>query len=148
MTTYESSTKSNGRYVLVEYLSDGGYYCYGWYNLVTGDKDVLPTFPYNAKLKEIRNENDIVFTTDGVIEPIGAKYFPKIVECCRFQEVLGSENDFYQTLEKFYLPIDQGFDMGTEAHETIRDIKVSLEGAEVLFGPMKGHEIDFYSGTG
>lgn len=87
-----------------------------------------------------------MFTTDGIFTGTGQKFFPKIVECRREQEVPGYENDFHQILKNFYLPIDQGFDMGSKCYEIIRDVKVSLKGVEVLFGPMKGHEVDFYAG--
>lgn len=133
------------QYALVEYTNGADLRCYDWYNLKTGDKDALPIQPYNAKLERIKNENDILFTTDGVITLNGHKYFPEIIECYRGKEVADYDGDFYRTMHSIYLKITQGFDMGVKSNEAIADIKVSLKGVEVLFQPMKGEEAMFYA---
>lgn len=136
-------TEYGGHYVLVEYINSADLNCFDFYNLKTGDKDTLPVYPCNVKLQEIKNENDIKFITDGVVTLNGHKYFPQILECYRGQEVTGVDGDFYQIWHDYYLPVDQGFNMGVKDNETIADIKVSLAGLEVLFEPMKGLETEF-----
>lgn len=140
MTTYKS------QYILVEYSIDGtsGHF-FDWYNLKTGDRDALPTYAYHVKLNKIVDENHIRFIYDGTNNVNNHRYFPEIIECYRGQEITGYEGDFYQVKHKYYLPVDQGFNMGNKPNETIADIKVSLEGLEVLFEPMQGEEGGFYA---
>lgn len=135
-------------YVLVEYINGGGRLCFDWYNLKTGDKDVLPVGGYNnVKLMRVKDKDNIWFITDGVTYS-GQKFFPQIVQCLRNQEVPDYENDFDSHLLDLYLPIDQGVDFGVNHYENIIDVKVSITGVEVQFGPIKGHESDFFSGNG
>lgn len=128
-------------YALVEYFfneSDGP--CFDFYNLKTGDKDTLPIYTYHVRLDKIVSPNDIRFISDGTISLNNHRYFPEIIECLRGQEVTGFNGEFYQTKHPYYLPIDQGYEMGVKPNETIADIKISLKGIEVMFEPMKGYE--------
>lgn len=133
------------QFALIEYINSANLHCYDWYNLKTGDKDILPIYGNNAKLEGIKNENDIWFTTDGVCTLNGHRYFPAIIRCYRAQEVTGYDGDFHMLINNLYMKIDQQFNMGVKSNETIADIKVSLKGVEVLFEPMKGKEDTFYA---
>lgn len=133
-------------YVLVEYTHNSYTKGFDFYNLKTGDKDTLISETgIDTKLERIESKDSLVFITDGVRNDNGHKYFPQIIKCYRTQEVLGDEGEFKQTLHEQYLKVDQGVDMGQDKKETIADIKVSLDGLEVLFEPTKGEELDFYT---
>lgn len=129
------------KYILVEYSTDDTLgHCFDFYNLKTGDKDTLPIYELHVKLDKIINENDIRFIWDGTNNIEAHKSFPGIVECLRGQEVTGYDGEFYQVIQRYYLPVDQGVEVGVKFYETIADLNVSLKGVEVLFEPMKGHE--------
>lgn len=132
-------------YALVEYTLDSTTKCFDWYNLETGDKDVLLTNSINTTLKNIENENSIIFITDGMSHINGHKYFPKIIKCYRVEENTNSENDFDEIIDNLYLEIDEKVEIGNKSNEVISDIKVSLKGVEILFEPMKGYEDVFYA---
>lgn len=134
------------QYVLVEYTYGSYRQFWDFYNLKTGDKDILPV--NNAKLNKIIDTNDIRFITDGIYAfGVNVREFPKVVECIRDGEVMGYDRDFIQIPSSFYIQIDQAFDMGEKRKETIVDIKVSLKGIEVLFESRKGMEAEFYAGS-
>lgn len=132
-------------YTLVEYTLDSTTKCFDWYNLETGDKDVLLTDSINTTLKNIENENSILFITDGISHINGHKYFPKVIKCRRIEENTACENDFDLISDNLYLEIDKKVEIGVKTNETISDIKVSLKGIEILFEPMKGYEGEFYA---
>lgn len=132
-------------YALVEYTLDSTTKCFDWYNLETGDKDVLLTDSINTTLKNIENENSIIFITDGVSHINGHKDFPKIIKCQRAEENTNSENDFVKRINNLYLEIDKKVEIGVKTNETISDIKVSLKGIEILLEPLKGYEGEFYA---
>lgn len=140
LTTYVYDAE----YALVEYTYGGGGHFFDWYNLKTGSKDTI-LGPCNAKLVLIKNQNDMLFMTDGVVAVNSHKYFPELIRCYRNEESTGLDGEFEQVWNNLYLPIEQGFDMGVKPNETIADIKVSLEGLTVLFEPMKGNEVEFYA---
>ncbi|MTI68889.1 MAG: hypothetical protein FH751_01370 [Firmicutes bacterium] len=60
-----------------------------WYNLENGDSDILPTGDYQAELKKIQNQNNIIF---NIINKNTNK--PFILECKRNKEDINSRNDF------------------------------------------------------
>lgn len=130
--------------MLVEYL-EGKLRYFDWYNLKTGDKNVLDTAAYNCKLMKVVNTDDILFTTDGVTTFDGNKYFPQVIQFSRDPEATSEENDFRQIMKDLYLPINQGIDMGVKSG-TLKNMTVSTTGLKVQFGPIKGQELGYYSG--
>lgn len=136
-------------YVLAEYTREGkkgdSIHYFDWYNLETGDKDVLPVDGYEAKLVKAITKDNLLFTTNIVNINDGNKYFPQVIQCLRQSEIIGNENDFLQVTKDYYLPINQGIDMGLKTG-TLMDMQVSNEGVEVKFGPIKGDEIGYYAG--
>lgn len=139
-------TSFKNQYILVEFSLEGiSGHGFEFYDLKTGDKDALPLNGLQAKLDEIVNENHIRFICDGTNNVNSHRYFPEILECSRGQEIKGYEGDFYPEMHSYYLPIDQGYEMGIKPNETIADIKVSIKGIEVIFEPMKGEEGGFYA---
>jgi hypothetical protein len=134
-------------YVLVEYLNDSENDCFDWYDLTTGDKDVLPLYAvHKAELIKINYENDLLFETDGISMINGHMSFPEVIRCCRGREITGYDGDFYPIEIDNYLEVSRGVAMGRRSKQAnISDIKVSLSGAEVLFEAKEGIEDEFYT---
>lgn len=142
------STETYKEYLLVEYTRDNGCTYFDWYNLKTGDKDVLPVWNTHSTLKKIVNENNIVFYTDGKnISDSEYKAFPFIYECIRKKEILNYEDDFYAKKVDRYLYTNEPSEFGSKSHEVLDDIKLTFQGIEILFTPMKGYEMEFDAGT-
>ena len=139
-----------GHYVLAEYTIEDkkgdSFHLFDWYNLETGDKDVLPVAGYEAKLMKVITKDNLLFTRDRVDTFNGEKSFPLVIQCLRYSEIIGNENDFHE-IEKdyYYLPINQGIGMGRKTG-VLMNMQVSDEGAEVKFGPKKGEELGYYAG--
>lgn len=140
-----SLTNIKEKYILVEFTSDVYMKEFALYDMSTGDKDTLFRGDHSTKLEKIEDENSFVFIADVPNNGNGHKYFPEIIKSCRYQETLDSENDFRLTRQKLYLKVDQGVEMGIKSDESIADIKVTLDGFEVLFEPMQGKEGEFYA---
>ncbi|HBM74531.1 MAG TPA: hypothetical protein DD429_03110 [Clostridiaceae bacterium] len=133
-------------YVLVEYNTGNNGNCFDWYNLDTGDWDVLPIGPINAKLKEIKNPNDIVFITDGIYNINNYKRFPYIIECVREQENTDSQSDFICVDKARYFMVDHEVEFGNGNNEILQNISITPEYVQMSFSPAKGYEMEFYAG--
>jgi len=111
------------------------------FNLETGTRAILPTSIFNVRLKEIIDENDFVFFADGTNGIDLQVFFPFILECQRND----ARESFCATHKPAYLPIGQDSSFGNKKNEVLLSIKVTLEGVEILFGPMKGKEGEFWA---
>lgn len=142
------STESYKDYLLVEYTNDAGYTYFDWYNLKTGDKDILPVWDSHSKLKKIVDENNIIFYTDGKnVSDSNYKAFPFIYECTRKKEIVDYEDDFYARKVDRYFGVNEPCEFGSKSNEVLDDIKFTFQSIEILFTPMVGHEMDFYAGN-
>lgn len=145
-TTDYRANPANIHYVLVEYINDAGRDCFDWYNLHTGDKDEMPLIAsLKAKLVTICSPDMLIFETDGRNVVNSHRSFPQIVECYRNQEVVGYEGDFYPITSPKYQNISEGAEFGNKSGENISDIKITLQGIQVLFEPIPGREAEFYT---
>jgi hypothetical protein len=133
-------------YALVEYNTGNKGNCFDWYNLDTGDWDVLPIGPVNAKLKEIKNPNDIVFITDGIYNINNYKRFPYIIECIREQENTDSQSDFICVDKARYFMVNHEVEFGNRKNEILQNISITPEYVQMSFSPAKGYETAFYAG--
>lgn len=138
-------TTFNDYYVLVECKYDTYSKGFDLYNMKTGDKDNLFRGAHSTKLEKIESENYFVFITDVPNNENGHKYFPEIIKCFRYQEIPGSDEEFNLTHKDLYLKVDQGVEMGSKSNESMADLKISLDGFEVLFEPAEGKEGEFYA---
>jgi len=134
-------------YVLVESRDDVNHYAnkFELFNLRTGDADILPTIPNYTKLAEIRSENEFVFFADGTNSEYGGRQFPFIIECRRSYENTGFDGDFSTHIINRYFTVDEAADFGDKENEVIKDIRITLNGIEMLFGPMKENDMGFYA---
>lgn len=111
------------------------------FNLETGTRTILPTSIFNVRLKEIVSENDFVYFADGTNGIDLQVFFPFILECQRND----AREPFCAAHKPAYLPIGQESSFGNKKNEVLLSIKVTLEGVEILFGPMKGKEGEFWA---
>jgi hypothetical protein len=109
--------------------------------LVSGEKQPLFTNFYFAQLQEIRDPYCYIFHADGTVSEYDAKDFPLLIECSRVEEGAPFKSEF----KARYLRVDEETEFGRRSHILILDVKVTVQGIEISFGPMKGHEDMFYA---
>lgn len=125
-------------------------------NLVTGDRDLLPTDFFYTKLSKMQDPKRIILDADG--RNYMKKYyrvFPFIIECTRNYENPQSNRDFYPVYKYKYLNIDESLELGSvdegakvqdrklEPGCILMDVRATLDGLQFLFGPIAGKEGDF-----
>ncbi|WP_202711314.1 hypothetical protein [Sporosalibacterium faouarense] len=140
ITTYKT------RYILVESSKDTFANKFELYDLETGDKDILPTYPYYVSLEKIKNENDFIFSANGTNHISSHREFPFKIECIRYGKNIDRDDDFTMNRKKAYFNLNESVEFGAKGKENITDIRMTLEGIQVLFGPMEGYELNFYAG--
>lgn len=133
-------------YVLVESRKDTYANSFHLYNLKTGHKDILPVMPFYCKLENIVHENHINFLADGTNHITPSREFPFIIECRREEENSDYGSEFRAYHRNKYFEINEVTKFGDKENEVISDVKVTLNGIEILFEPMKGKESEFYAG--
>ncbi len=133
-------------YVLIEYINPADMRWFNWHNLKTGDKDSVGNMDTNSKLVQIISGDHLVFESDGVCTLNGHRFFPFSIECYRDYEATGYDGEFRSERKVKYLEIDEGYEFGVKSDVLISDIKVTLQGLEMLFSPMEGKEGSFYIG--
>lgn len=129
-------------YALVKYQKENRYY-YDWYNLETGDRDILPVWDTHAKLKEIVNENDIFFISDGFHIESNYSGFPYNIECLRKKEIVDSQDDFFEKQIDKYFRIDEITEFGNGPKSKVASLKSSICGIEILFEPINKEDLAF-----
>lgn len=131
----------DSRYALVKKERPGEPSWFYFFDLATGEKQILGTGFYFARLHKIKSPNWYLFHADGTISEYNAKDFPVLIECSRMEE----GEKFRSEFKARYLPIHEGAELGRGSHEVIEDVKVTIQGIEISFGPMEGHEMMFYA---
>jgi len=111
------------------------------FNLETGIRAILPTGIFVVQLKAIISENDLIFFAKGTNAIDLQVFFPFILECQRND----AREPFCATRKPAYLSIGQDSSFGNKKNEVLLNIRVTLEGVEILFGPMKGKEGEFWA---
>jgi hypothetical protein len=128
-------------YALVEIsrptLSNG----YDFYNMLTGERRILPTSIYYVTLYKIKNWNRYLFCADGTDSVTGNRAFPFIIECQRHED--GAE--FIMNKMIRYYALSESVEFGRRVKATLIDLRISLNGIECAFGPMKGYEGNFFA---
>lgn len=133
-------------YVLIEYINEANYKRFNWHNLETGDRDGVGNMDTNSKLVQIISGDYLVFESDGVCTLNGHRFFPFSIDCYRESEATGYDGEFHNERKEKYLGIDEGYEFGVKSDVLVSDIKVTLQGVEMLFSPMEGKEGSFYIG--
>lgn len=140
-------TEFKNKYVLVESKEAGLASGFDLYNLETGDRDILPTGPNYVQLDRIVDENRIIFLADGRNNLNSERGFPFYIVCSREIENTSSESDSIATYQTKYFNIIEKVEFGNKSNEVIADIRITLDGIEILFESAKGKDAEFYAGT-
>lgn len=141
VTSYKNYALDNN-YALVEYQKENRNY-FDFYNLETGDIDLMPIWETQTKLKAIVDENHILFISDGYHIESRHSGFPYIIECSRAKEDIDSKDDFLpKRIEKF-LRIDENTKFGNGPESKITLLKSSMFGIDILFEPIDERELMF-----
>ncbi|MPN03727.1 hypothetical protein SDC9_150959 [bioreactor metagenome] len=140
-------TKYKDNYIIVESNEGIDASTFELYNLTTGDRDILPTGPNYAELKEISNENHITFIADGRTHINSFRDFPFEIICKRVHEVLNYDGDFTAEYISKYFSLSEKTEFGDRDGEILSDIRSTLTGLEILFKPAKGKEAEFFAGA-
>ncbi|WP_372998478.1 hypothetical protein [Lutispora sp.] len=120
------------KHMLVEYKKDSATY-YDWFNTETGDRDLLPVWDTNARLKIIQDENSLLFISDGFHIPSGYSGPPFLILCERKKEQIDSVDDFFARKIDKYFRIEESVAFGGKSEARVSDIRVTLTGIELLF---------------
>ena len=136
------------RYLLVESCNEYNDQRLRFVNLKTHDIDLLPTLPYEVKLVQIKDENHIIFEADGTTSINMFSVFPFLIECRRFVEVAGVDGEFLAFESPRYFPVSEPSSAnGKGIPMFVTDMRVTMDGVGLLFGPVEGKEAEFYAAT-
>lgn len=133
-------------YILVKYLNVASMECFDLYNLETGDRDIL-SVGSEAEIFSFASGDRLELKATGLDQFSGIKGFPYYIVCNRVEEVTGSENDFHVGKRVLYKRINEEEEFGVKRDGMLSDLKVTLTGFEMEFGPQNGKEMDFYAGS-
>jgi hypothetical protein len=137
----ESIHLIDGRYALVKIERPGEPSWFYFFDLVSGEKQFLNTDFYFAQLQKIKSPYSYTFYADGTVSEYDAKDFPLSIECNRIEEGAPFKAEF----KARYLRINEETEFGRRSNIMILDVKVTIQGIEISFGPMKGYEDTFYA---
>lgn len=133
-------------YILVKYLNVNSMQCFDLYNLETGDRDIL-SVGSEAEIFSFASGDRLELKATGLDQFSGIKGFPYYIVCNRVEEVTGSENDFHVGKRVLYKRINEEEEFGVKRDGMLSDLKVTLTGFEMEFGPQKCKEMEFYAGS-
>lgn len=141
-------TPYQGQYLLVESRDKYNNQRFRFANLKTHDIDLLPTVPYEVKLVKIKDENNILFEADGTNSINMFSVFPFLIECRRYVEVADVNGEFFAFESPRYFSISEPSSaIGKGVPMFATDMRVTLDGVQLLFGPVEGKESGFYAAT-
>jgi hypothetical protein len=132
------------RYAIAEVIrpmTDNWFY---FFDLATGEMQLLPTAMSYARLEGIESSDRIIFRADGRNTLGPEKDFPLTIKCTKG----GEGKPFAAVHEPRYLPIGQRTEFGLKSQVMIVDVKVAISGIEVSFGSVEGKEEYFYAAHG
>ncbi len=137
----------NKSIVLVESQAETFANKFDIYNLVTGDKDTLPTMPEYVTLHNIENENYIIFLSSGKNSESNIGTFPKLIRCIRVKEDRNSETDFIAIREDLAYNISEKISLGSKTCSKLSKGIVTMDSLQVVFEPIKGRESEFFAAS-
>jgi len=128
-------------FALVEYSMPTVSNRYDFYNMLTGERQHLPTSIYYVTLYKIKHWNRSLFSADGTNGINGDRAFPFIIECQRHEDGV----EFKMDKMTRYYGLSKSVEFGRKVKATLIDLRISITGIECGFGPMKGYEGNFYA---
>lgn len=133
-------------YILVKYMNENSRQCFDLYNLNTGDRDVLVE-GIEADIFSFASGDRIELKSNGFNQFSGQKDFPYYMVFTRVEEIKGSIHDFKMGKRRLLKGINEEEEFGVKRDGMLQDLKVTLTGFEMEFGPQKGKEMEFYAGN-
>ena len=140
------NTLEHGNYVLVESQVPTYANKYILYDLITGDKDPLPTSEYSTDSKKIRivDANNLILYATGNNAVYAYQSFPFEIQCIRGSKNIDSDKDFVAVYNDIKFPINTQLTLrGKNVKEEVTDIKVTVNGIQVCFGPQNSDDINY-----
>jgi hypothetical protein len=134
-----------GSYILVESQAPTFANKFTFYNLKTGDKDILPKGADFIDSAKIVDENHIILYAKGTNSESPLEVFPFEIECVRDAENINSEGDFFAVYRDYKLPVDKKLSLKGKQKVQISDIRVTVNGLQVCFGPQIPDDPGFYA---
>jgi PBP1b-binding outer membrane lipoprotein LpoB len=137
------NTKEYKNYVLVESQAPTLANHFTLYDLKTGDKDILPSGIDFIDSANIINENHIILYAKGTNSESVGQIFPFEIDCMRGAENNNVDGDFIPTFKNIKFPINKQISLKGKGKEEITDIRVTVNGLQVCFGPQSGSDASF-----
>lgn len=139
------NTQEHRNYVLVESQVSTNGNRFILYDLKTGDKDILPSSAYSIDSAKIIDENNITLYSNGAYSQSAWQTFPYEIDCTRGAENSSSDGDFIPIYKDIKFPIDKQISIKGKGKEIINDIRVTLNGIQICFGPQDSKDANFYA---
>lgn len=139
------STKEYENYLLVESQIATFANRFTFYDLKTGDKDILPSPPEFIESAKIIDENNIILYAKGTNSESGFQVFPYEIHCTRGGENSSLEGDFIPTYKEVRFPLNKQISLKGKEKEEISDIRVTVNGLQVCFSSQSGSEDMFHA---
>lgn len=139
------STHEYKNYVLVESQAPTIANHFTLFDLKTGDRDVLPGGINFLDSAKIIDENNIILYSKGTNSESDRQVFPFEIDCTRGTENSVSDGDFVPSYKDIKFPIDKHIYLKGKSKELINDIRVTLNGIQICFGPQDINDVNFYA---
>ena len=139
------SIKEYGNYILVESNPPNSPTFFTLYDLKTGDKDIVTNIEYRIDSERTKyiDKNHIILYAKGTNSVYAFQTFPFEIHCMRGSENTGSSSDFISNYKDIKLPIAEQISLGGKGKEEVIDIRVSVNGLQVCFGPQSSDDALF-----
>lgn len=136
-------TQTYKKYVLVESQVPTLANRFTLYNLKTGSKNILPSGVDLIDSANIIDDNNIILYSKGTNSESVNQVFPYEIDCTRSTENNSQDGGFIPIYKEIKFPVDKQISLKGKGKEEITDIRVTLNGLQVCFGPQRGSETGF-----
>jgi len=113
------------------------------YNVKTGSKNTLPNGINFIDTAKIFDENNIILYAKGTNSESAWQGFPYEIDCIRGIGNTNQDIEFTSIDKEIKFPIDKSLSLNGKEKEVLTDIRVTVNGFQVCFGPQKGSEVEF-----
>jgi hypothetical protein len=139
------NTQAYKNYILVESQAPTLANRFNFYDLETGDKDILPSGVDFIDSAKIMDENHIILYSKGINSESVLQIFPYEIDCMRSAEKNNLDGDFIPIYKDIKFPIDKQISLKGKGKEEINDIRVTVNGLQFCFGPQNSSDANFYA---
>lgn len=133
------------RFALAEQIRPRQPTWFHLFDLVSGEKQILPTGVDYVRLHKINGPNEFIFLGDGRNSETIAVDFPFVLTIRRYTDGTDFGGTFREERQPRYIPVRESVEFGCKSPAVVLDVKVTIQGLEISFGPMEGFEGDFYA---